>query len=339
MDPLLQILFGQQAGSLVGAAGVDENGIPITVGNDITVQGGPPQQQTPERQPLQIPDRPDRQGQFILDDTRVPPTKEELQEILPRQGAFGLKGTLRDILGYIGDAFLVQSGNKPVFAPQRQQERLGDALFGFTQNPQQAAERLAGAGFGAEATGLIEQEQNSALKQAQLRSLDASRQSLIDDRKFGNIKDATTSIARIFGSVQGQANSKAAVRLAELLAKRAGITLEDLGISPNITPEEMDLFSRSDITVNQTEALPRRDEQLRINQQNANSRSTAVAKPKTGSNPTEASIAAPLLQKLIRGETLTPAEREVLDRTAPLPGKKGKKSLGGSLPLLIKPVG
>src|SRR3546814_5982625 len=44
---------------------------------------------------------------------------------------FGLKGTLRDVVGMLGDAFLVQSGNKAVYAPQRQQEKAGDALLGM----------------------------------------------------------------------------------------------------------------------------------------------------------------------------------------------------------------
>lgn len=48
------------------------------------------------------------------------------------KGMFGLKGTLRDVLGTLGDAFLVQGGGKAIYAPQRQNERVGDALAGMT---------------------------------------------------------------------------------------------------------------------------------------------------------------------------------------------------------------
>lgn len=59
-----------------------------------------------------------------------------------RKGMFGIKGTLRDVLGTLGDAFLLQSGNKPIYAPQRERERLGDAMAGFTRDPLGAAERV-----------------------------------------------------------------------------------------------------------------------------------------------------------------------------------------------------
>lgn len=50
-------------------------------------------------------------------------------------GLYGAKGTLRDVLGLIGDAFLVQSGNKAVYAPRRQQEKISDAMVDYAQHP------------------------------------------------------------------------------------------------------------------------------------------------------------------------------------------------------------
>lgn len=58
-------------------------------------------------------------------------------------GMFGVKGTLRNVLGILGDAFLVQSGNNPIYAPGRQRERAQDALTGFTQSPLGAMERMS----------------------------------------------------------------------------------------------------------------------------------------------------------------------------------------------------
>jgi hypothetical protein len=58
-------------------------------------------------------------------------------------GMFGIHGALRDILGTLGDAFLVQSGNKPVYSAQREQEKEGDAMRDFVANPMQAVQRLA----------------------------------------------------------------------------------------------------------------------------------------------------------------------------------------------------
>lgn len=66
------------------------------------------------------------------------------QEPMENKGMFGIKGTFRDILGTLGDAFLVQSGNQRVYAPMRQQEKRSEALQGFAQDPLAAIERLRG---------------------------------------------------------------------------------------------------------------------------------------------------------------------------------------------------
>lgn len=70
----------------------------------------------------------------------------------PRKGIFGVKGTLRDILGYVGDAFLMNAGQKAIYGPGRQQERVSDAIgTDFADNPEAAVQRLYEAGFADEA--------------------------------------------------------------------------------------------------------------------------------------------------------------------------------------------
>lgn len=59
-------------------------------------------------------------------------------------GMFGLKGTFRDVLGVLGDAFLMNSGINPIYSGQRHQEKIGDALAGFDQDPIGAIQRLGG---------------------------------------------------------------------------------------------------------------------------------------------------------------------------------------------------
>lgn len=59
-------------------------------------------------------------------------------------GMFGLKGTFRDVLGVLGDAFLMNSGINPIYSGQRHQEKIGDALAGFDQDPVGAIQRLGG---------------------------------------------------------------------------------------------------------------------------------------------------------------------------------------------------
>ena len=56
---------------------------------------------------------------------------------------FGSGGLLRDIVGTLGDAFLVQGGADARYAPTRQKEREAEAMVGFSRNPLKAIERLA----------------------------------------------------------------------------------------------------------------------------------------------------------------------------------------------------
>lgn len=77
---------------------------------------------------------------------------EQGQKTADRKGLFGTKGTLRDVLGLVGDAFLIQSGNNPIYTPGRRREQLSDAAAGFTAGPEQAIaaiERMAQIDMGA----------------------------------------------------------------------------------------------------------------------------------------------------------------------------------------------
>lgn len=86
-------------------------------------------------------------------------------EYAPKEhkGRFGTKGVLRDILGTLGDAFLVQGGADAMYAPQREKEKAADAMAGFSRNPLKAIERLARDGFVEEAQKMYEKQQVNAL--------------------------------------------------------------------------------------------------------------------------------------------------------------------------------
>lgn len=98
-------------------------------------QGGQPQQAPMQQQPA-APTEP-RAKRSFEDDFG---SEYEPQE---RKGRFGTKGVLRDILGTLGDAFLVQGGADAVYQPRREKEKEADAMAGFSRNPLRAIERLA----------------------------------------------------------------------------------------------------------------------------------------------------------------------------------------------------
>jgi hypothetical protein len=102
---------------------------------------------------------PDVEEEIVVQGARAPfeldpdPTfvrrGEPYREFGPRQGGkgmFGIKGTMRDVLGLLGDSLLVGNDVSPVYAPRRQQENISEALEVYRKDPalgQQLLDRVA----------------------------------------------------------------------------------------------------------------------------------------------------------------------------------------------------
>jgi len=267
------------------------------------------------------------------DAQEVQQANRNTQEGMQHKGMFGVKGTLRDILGFVGDSLLVGSGKNPIYGRTRQRELEGDAMAGFTRDPNAAAERMTGVNTEV-AKELQTLAINEQLKQAQLKSASAARESQIADRQFENVTKATNLVARIFASPVAKTRPDLAMKQAEAVAARVGVPLEQLGVNPGMSSEERDIYSAQDTTVDKIMNIPFKEKQLDISQQNANANTTRANRPPAGKaapNPTAASMAAPLIRKLQGGAKLTPGEAETLDRLG-YNVPSAKKSGGRSTP-------
>lgn len=89
-----------------------------------------------------IPVTAPKQRSLPPEDLRSPPNDIKTGELIPRKGMFGVKGTLRDVLGALGDSFLIGSGKQAIYRPGREQEKLASALYGYSEDPRAAAERV-----------------------------------------------------------------------------------------------------------------------------------------------------------------------------------------------------
>lgn len=264
--------------------------------------------------------------------TAVEEVRDASGNLPQRTGLFGIKGTLRDVLGTLGDSFLIGSGHNPIFQPQRQRERESDALIGLTEDPLAAVERLADINPQAaqQLFNNVLQRQN---QQAQLQSLTGNRQSQIEDRNQKNILEVRNVAARML-SAAGNDPAKMAYATKEIgrLAGRLGLTSEDLGITEDLTPEQAAIFAQSDMTVQQQQQLPIREKQLELQERNTRAnetRANRAPQPRATPNPTAASIAAPLLEKLASGETLSSSEDSALRATGLHPDRFNSRR-GGS---------
>lgn len=200
-----------------------------------------------------------------------------------KKGYFGTKGTLRNILGTISDAFLVQGGAEAQYAPLRERERMADAMTGFTQNPDAAAERMAYGGF---ADGAIKVQNNAVTQQqkaAELQGQNAGRESLDKDRQWTNIKEGRNQVARWYSAATTPERMLIAQRYTEALAKRLGVPVSELG-SPQ-SEDERAVLSAGDMTVNQQQMLPLAERRTATGERNADTSRINATRPRPGPAP------------------------------------------------------
>lgn len=184
-------------------------------------------------------------------------------------GMFGVHGTLRDVLGTLGDAFLVNSGHSAIYAPTRDKEQISDAMAGFTQNPDAAAERLT-ANSPADAMAIAKQQQTNQIAQINAARAQQAAAALAADR---NAK-ATMSFAKYAGNMmagtKGDPTKQAAAigmltKLSSGLAQQGiHLDLAGMGIHAGMTNDEIQSLVNGSINTYQQASLP-------IRQQNADS--------------------------------------------------------------------
>ncbi len=203
---------------------------------------------------------------------------------MQHKGMFGLKGTLRDVLGILGDSLLVGSGRESVYDKARQREREGDAMAGFTADPAAAAERMTGLNPAA-AAKMQDLALTEQLKRQQLASIDQYRQMQMENRRFEMTEKASNVIARIFASPVAKTRPDLAMRQAQEVAARAGVPLDQLGVRPDMSPQEMEMYGSRDMTVNQTMQLPFTERRVKVAETNAVANTTRANRPPVGRAP------------------------------------------------------
>lgn len=264
------------------------------------------------------PPQPGLYDDFVLNNSDAIKERQYAAEMgddaAQHKGMFGTKGTLRDILGTVGDAFLIQSGNDPIYANQRQRERAADAMTGFSRDPVAAAERMAGVN--PEFAGkMLDNYGEQQFREAQQRSVDANRQSQIQNRQQDMVLELGERAAQLLRRARSPEDRMYAFQVIDTFAKRNGLTLDDLGLSMAMTPEEAAVYSGMGITVNQQEQLPLAERRLdqadrRIDQGDERNRiyRQSVNRPRAPSNPTEATEMTRIREKVNRGERLSPGD-------------------------------
>jgi len=252
-----------------------------------------------------------------------------------RKGRFGVSGTLRDILGALGDNYLMSKGAKPAYRELRQQERTSDALAGLGQDDDRAViGRLAN----------VDPEMAAKLYDNVVQN--QVRQQTSQATSAKNRGEAFKEGSRLFGQYAGAIarNPKLADQLAPVMQQ----VIEQYGLDPKtftipgVNDAELaegyrygGTPAQAQLNTEQKDRFEPMKEKGRMDRNAANNATRrATDNPPTTPLPTRVSRAQPLLDKLERGETLTPGQQATLDRLMPPP--KRNRFSGASIPTDLK---
>lgn len=240
-----------------------------------------------------------------------------------RRGLFGTKGTLRNILGSLGDAFLVGSGAQPMYAPQREREQLSDAMTGITQGGQEAMNAI-------ERMAQVDPEA-AAKMYNQVVGQQAKAQEIQQAQLEAQAKAKETAI-KTFGQFSGSASKETYDRIKPILQDiKARGGLGDEFVIPETYDEallnsyrygampaqqQVSTDLRAKTVAQGDERVRQGDERISENRRSNKAREQ-ISRSKGGGRPantTNAVEAAPLLRRIADGETLSSGEYEKLDR-------------------------
>jgi hypothetical protein len=154
-------------------------------------------------------------------------------------GVYGLlppslqHGTLRNVLGALGDAFLVGSGRQPAYEERMQRQEVGNAMAGM--NPEDpasvaaAAQRVAATGAAGSdqvADQMIKNSNDAALRRATLEQNNWYRQNVIQDRQNYHADQSLQRMTPYIGGMVAGAHDlpsyTSAYNRAEAIAQRIG---------------------------------------------------------------------------------------------------------------------
>lgn len=274
-------------------------------------------------QPSQVDDTPGASDAPQASPQEIASTKS-LQGLPDHKGMFGVHGTLRDVLGTLGDAFLIQGGAKPIYAPVRQQERESDALVGLASNPQDTIGRLAGDGRDpAAAMTMRNQLVNQDIASERAQSTAASQGGRLAIQKYQIGSKLYAQAANAYATATDPASKQ------RVLGLMAGIK-QQYGLGDEFTDPASQADAQAAAVAGAPQVVQAAQNAAETHQNHQASQSTArqnadsssiraraamknANKPSAGSRPTNASMAAQILQRIQNG-TATPSDIDMANR-------------------------
>lgn len=240
--------------------------IPGISNNRIDFGGTSSQQTIPEAAPGNVP----------VGLTDLVSAQQNLE--VPKVGGF--KGIASDVLGAIGDAFLVQGGANPVYGPRKQQQKIAQAAEGFDLDPESAIARVSKVDVNA---GIALRDKYNARQKEQANLAIAQAEGQRDQTKLNlevQEQERKTAAGRVklladSRSYAGQVLSRATEENYPLLVQHLAEQLKANGLPNTIKlpatypgKEEMKRIIDSTLQVDDLKQLIQGDTRLQIQEEN-----------------------------------------------------------------------
>lgn len=248
-------------------------------------------------------------------------------------------GTLRNVLGALGDAFLVQSGHAPVYGPRMEQQKIGQAMAGYDPSDpasvQAAIQRVAstGAPGAAEMADKMQKNANEIALRKQIMEQTAQyRQGMTDNRNDNALQRMTPLIGGMVAGATDKASYASAYQRAEAIAQRIGpqYHASDFGL---VAPEDWTPAASATAGLTHNNLLVSGDKaaqrQVSMRDTDVSARSRVQAAGVSAGRPVDAAILQGLITKQNSGQTLTPAEQAAFNHFTQV--SKGGRSLPAGL--------
>lgn len=268
----------------------------------------------------------------------------------PNPGLYGIlpqglqHGTLRNVLGALGDAFLVGSGHQPEYANRMDRQSVGQAMAGYDPNNPEAAQaaiqRIAASGAqgSPQMADKLEQNYQSAQLRKQLMEQNANYKQQTIQSRNDNLFNRMNPVAQADLAQAKDADDYAA-RLARWNTRLKAIDPNQDAVSAFGVPEQFSpggVSSTAGMTGQQITQSSDRAAQRAQSGRDTDVRAGATIKAagiSAGSRnyntdvgadkPTSANILQGLIDKQNKGGTLTTAEQATFDHMTQV-AKKGR---------------
>lgn len=259
-------------------------------------------------------------------------------------------GALRNTLGALGDAFLVQGGHDPRYSQRTDRQKLSEAMQGYNfsdpDSVQQTIQQIIKTGTPGSielATELQKLYEGTSLRKQVQEQNNAYHQDMTDNRQLTTLQRMGQGLSGMIANAKTPEQYASIYNRAEIMAQRVNPRLHasDLGLldPQDWSPELTAGYGMTGNNVQQSaDRGAGRETSERNTDVNANSRITAAnisggtrigAANISASKPTTATMMQQLVQKQNSGQPLTPAEKAFFDKNTHVSDGKGRSLPAG----------